>query len=738
MIIRYKAIVLLIAVAVGGLVWWGCKPYEATVKAEASAYAGSASCRECHAEAYDRWSKSNHGLAERPVEAGRDQAAFVPARTFQHGSQTTAVALTNGNFIITSKDLSGQMAAHRVDRVIGNDPLQQYLVAAPGGRWQTMEASYDPHRNEWFNVFGQDDRQPGEWGHWTGRGMTWNTMCADCHNTRLRKNYDEATDSYHTTMSEPKVTCEACHGPLQAHVTWRKQYHNTTEPDSTMPKRTPAQILDTCGSCHARRAELTGEFQPGDKFTDHFDLTIVDHSDTFYPDGQIRDEDYEYTAFLGSKMHQAGVTCIDCHTRSLHTPALKGNAMCLRCHAGGYLKAPIISPEEHSHHAAGGAGDQCISCHMPVTAYMQRHPRHDHGLTIPDPSLTVKFNIPNACNRCHTDKSADWSLTAVTKWYGAKMERPTRARAEWVARARQGDVAAKTPLLAVLQNDTNAYWQAVAAGLLDQWVDEPDVTAGLTAALTNQDALVRGTAIRSLEPLAQSSGSALAGTFSALLNDPSRNVRINAAWALRATVDTNSPAGRELVHFLDLNADQPVGQMQKGEFEFARGDLNGALGHYQKAVAWDANSAPLRHEYAVALSAASRPQEAITQLEAASRLAPKEAEYFYDLGLAWNELGDVAKTIASLESAVALDPRHARAWYNLGLARNAAGQPEEALTALVRAESVAPTDARIPYARATILAKAGHPAEARAAVQRALEVQPDFPAASQLLQMLAQ
>jgi len=32
-----------------------------------AAYAGSASCRECHKEAYDLWAKSNHGLAERAV-----------------------------------------------------------------------------------------------------------------------------------------------------------------------------------------------------------------------------------------------------------------------------------------------------------------------------------------------------------------------------------------------------------------------------------------------------------------------------------------------------------------------------------------------------------------------------------------------------------------------------------------------------------------------------------------------
>ena len=53
--------------------------------------------------------------------------------------------------------------------------------------------------------------------------------------------------------------------------------------DPTMPQRTPAQIMDMCASCHARRADLTGDFKPGDAFFDHYDLTIVDHSDLFYP-----------------------------------------------------------------------------------------------------------------------------------------------------------------------------------------------------------------------------------------------------------------------------------------------------------------------------------------------------------------------------------------------------------------------------------------------------------------------
>jgi len=710
----------------------GCRP----ASSPPNGYVGPGSCRECHADAYALWTKSHHGLAERPLRPELDQAAFVPPRAFLHGSQTTKVEATNGSYFITSLGLSGRPETHRVERVLGSDPLRQFLTAAPGGRWQTLEAAYDPNRKEWFDVFGSEDRQPGEWGHWTGRGMNWNSMCAACHNTRLQKNYDAATDSYHTTMKEGSVSCEACHGPLQAHVDWQRQPRNRGRLDPTMPQRTPAQIMDMCAACHARRADLTGDFKPGDAFFDHYDLTIVDHSELFYPDGQIHDEDYEFTAFLGSKMHQAGVTCLDCHPRSLHMPRPQGNGVCLRCHATGERHAPLIQPEAHSHHAAGGAGDECIGCHMPVTVYMQRHPRHDHGFTIPDPLLTKKTGIPNACNRCHKDKDADWSLAAVEQWYGAKMERPARLRAEWLALARQGDVSARGPLLAILNDETNAYWQAVAAGLLDQWAGDPAVRDGLAKALTHPHPLVRATAVRSLEPLAEETGSTLAGEFRKLLADPSRNVRLAAAWALRAELDTNSPPGRELLHFLDFNADQPSGQMQQGAFYFARGDLAAALEHFQRAAAWDTNSAPLHREFAVALSAANRPAEAIEQLTAACRLAPREASYDYELGLAYNEAGDLPHAIEWLEAAVKLDAGNDRAWYNLGLARNAAGQIGPALEALNRAQSVAPNDARIPYASATILARAGRVAEAKAAAQRALTLQPDLVEAAQLLRSL--
>ena len=721
-------------------------------------YGGSASCRECHEEAYELWQNSHHARAERPVDPALDRIAFDPARTFSHGTQSSELRWTNGTGQVTAVGLSGKPESHTVARVIGEDPLQQFLVPFPAGRWQTLEASYDPRSNQWFNVYGAEDRRPGEWGHWTGRGMNWNSMCAACHNTRLFRNYDERTDTYHTTMAEQSVGCESCHGPLAAHNAWQKQFGKSGRKDPTVSKATKAQVLDYCGFCHARRTDLTGDFKPGDRFLDHFDLVVVDRSERYYADGQIRDEDYEYSSFLGSRMYARGVYCLDCHNPHSMKTLLPGNWLCLRCHNGGDTNAPIINPVTHSRHKVFGfdtngqpasldlsayrpkeiqeTGGECVNCHMPQTVYMQRHWRHDHGFTSPDPLLTRQYGIPNACNRCHADKPVDWALKYCDEWYGAKMDRPARARALVNARAQRGETGVQPELLAWLKREELPYWQAVAIGFLAPWAAQPEVASVLVSSLSHTNPLVRTIAAASLEPAAAELTPETRQALEHCLTDPVRSVRVAAASTLRATLDLNSAAGRDFLHFLDTNSDQPTGQLHKGLFYFSRNEFETALGHFQKAISWDPYSAPLRQELAVVLSALNRPQEAADALKEACRIVPNDAESHYKLGLARHELGDLAGTVRELETAVKLEPRHVLAWYNLGLAQNAFGKTEAAIESLLRAESLAADDARIPYARATILAQSNRPREAAAAARRALEIDPRFDQARQLLDLL--
>jgi tetratricopeptide (TPR) repeat protein len=357
-------------------------------------------------------------------------------------------------------------------------------------------------------------------------------------------------------------------------------------------------------------------------------------------------------------------------------------------------------------------------------------------MTSPDPLLTVEFGIPNACNRCHTDKDAAWALKTANEFHGQKLNRPTRARALILARARRGDPAARTDLIQLLKSETIPAWQAAMCNMLDRWAADPDATRALLDQLRNPSPLVREAAIRTLTHLVRQNREDVAKSLRPLLDDPLRSVRVAAAWALCATLDLNTRAGRELCHMLDLNADQPTGRMQLSQFAYLRGDSAAAIKQMRKAIAWDPNSPPFHHDLAILLSATGDNRGALQSLLEAVRLAPNEAEYHYKLALAWNEAGEVEKSAASLETTVRLDPANGRAWYNLGLARNALQQPQEAITCLLKGEAADPADSAIPYARATILARFGRREEAIAAATRALQLRQDFPEAIDLIRSL--
>jgi tetratricopeptide (TPR) repeat protein len=697
------------------------------------------SCRGCHAKEFESWAKSNHGMAERALKPELDYAAFDPPKEISHGTQKSTARLRDGKPEMLTASLANKPEPFAVDRVIGHDPLRQFLVAGEGGRFQTLELAWDPGKQEWFDVYGNEDRKPGEWGHWTGRGMTWNAMCAACHNTALKKNYDAQSDTFQTTMAERTVSCEACHGPMKAHNEWQTA-HRGQKNDPAIRKLSREQMFDTCAQCHARRAELTGDFRPGDSFFDHHSLTIVDESDLFYPDGQVRDENYEFSAFLGSKMHAAGVRCIDCHDPHAAKPALTGDAVCMKCHTAPlpqFPKAPVIVPVAHTFHKPESTGSRCVNCHMPVTTYMQRHPRHDHGFTTPDPLLTKESGIPNACNRCHADKDAAWAVDFTTQWFGDKMNRPSRQRAQLLAKARRGDAGAREGLIEWLRRpDETPSWKASACLLLERWISDGAALSAVQAQLAHDSPLVRAAAVRALTPLTDGGPSPVRDTLRPLMKDTSRSVRLAAAWALRDDVLPDSPPGKELAQMLSHNADQPSGRMQLGQYEFARGHPDSAIAQMRRAIEWDPNSPPFHHDLAIMLSSAGRTKEAIAALEAASKLDPRQAVYHYEMGLAWNELRDIDKTVSSLEQAVKLDAGMHRAWYNLALARNSKGDANGAIEALGRGEAANPADPALPYARATILMKLGKKEEALAAAQKALVAQPQNPEFQQLVRVL--
>ncbi len=704
----------------------------ALAQAETPVPAKSGECRLCHEDIYKAWSGSHHAHAHRPVEAQADaDAVGTPQRVSLHGIEYTA-EWKDGKPHFTEKRGDAPAESFTADFALGFDPLRQYMVPVGGGRYQAAELAFDPHRKEWFNVFGDEGRRPGEWGHWRGRGMNWNSMCAHCHMTEFRKNYNPVTDTYATTWREHGVGCHQCHGDFPAkHLDPAR-----AGPAPAGPGLTAAQIKlaqETCAPCHARNELLTGQLHPGGEYNDYYRLTLPTDANVFYPDGQVRDEDFNYTSLLTSRMGgKAGVTCLDCHDPHSGKTRLpvQDNSICLQCHGPSPRNnAPIIDPVKHSFHQADSTGNRCVECHMPRTTYMQRDPRHDHGFLKPDPLLTKELGIPNACNRCHTDKSVDWAIEHAEKWYGPKLESRQRQRTRAVVAAQSGNPDSVPRLLEFIASEDVPAWRATLLLLARPFAaGNPRVVAAARENLSHADAMVRSAAVQVLAGLPGE-----AATLRPMLQDPSRLVRLDAAWPLSAELPADSPVRRELDTYLAASADQPAGRMRIGQDLFNRGRPAEALNELRKATEWDPYSPGLHDALGLVLNELGRPAEAAASLWRAAQLNPTDPDSAFNAALAFAAARQFRDTELALREATRRNPRFDRAWYNLGLLLAQTGRAEEAIQALETAEKFAPAVADYPYARATILWQRGDRAGAAAAARRTLELNPQHPQARNLL-----
>src|SRR5262249_11145661 len=244
---------------------------------------------------------------------------------------------------------------------------------------------------------------------------------------------------------------------------------------------------------------------------------------------QVKEELYEGTSFRMSKMFREGVRCWNCHDPHANGTRGDGNALCRTCHDARY------DSEAHTHHPAGSAGADCRGCHLPITVYMQRDPRHDHSFARPDPEATIAPGVPNACNRCHGDRDAAWAVAAMREWYpDARQRALRRAVTQTIAAARGDDASAVPGLVDLVANGQDAVRRASAARLLARFPTASGVTTALVHALADDEALGRAGAPWALgqrphlEPAARA---ALLGR----LGDERRVVRQHAAFALRDT-----------------------------------------------------------------------------------------------------------------------------------------------------------------------------------------------------------
>ncbi|MGH9365799.1 MAG: tetratricopeptide repeat protein [Thermoanaerobaculia bacterium] len=609
-------------------------PRAAAPRAANATFVGREACARCHAQEGARWKGSHHDLAMQEATEKTVLGNFENA-SFTHYSVTSTFFKRDGKFFVSTDGPEGKLHEYPIAYTFGVYPLQQYLIAFPGGRYQALNVCWDTRPakeggQRWFHLYPKEAVPHSDPLHWTGPYQNWNFMCAECHSTNVKKGYSPASNSYATTWSEIDVSCEACHGPGSAHAAWGEAVRSgkakagdadkglalalkdpvkaewIIDPATGIAKRSVPRTnrteIEMCGRCHARRSIVAADYEWGKPLLDTHRPALLDRG-LYYADGQIQDEVYEYGSFLQSKMYAAGVTCADCHNpHDLKVP-VSADRVCAGCHMPEKFDTPA-----HHFHKASSAGASCVACHMATKNYMVVHARRDHSFRVPRPDLSVTIGSPNACTGCHRDRSPKWAADAALKWWGGK------------------------------RREEPNYGEAIQAGR--------EVLPGASAALERiaadprQPAIVRATALTLFGP---ENGAAPRSLLETALSDADPYVRRGAV-AAAATLDPGdriamlSPLLRDPILTIRIDAARSLVSVPKELTTSSdRTDVEAALNEYVKSQLADAD----RPEAHVTLGALAVEQEDLARAEAEYRTALKLVPAF---GAAYVNLADLYRS----------------------------------------------------------------------------------------------
>ena len=717
-----------------------------------SNFIGSSQCQSCHTQAYQNWQGSHHDLAMQLPTTETVLGDFDNA-SFSYNGTSTTFFKKSGKYFVRTDGEDGVLTEFPVDYLFGVYPLQQLLLPLSGGRWQALSIAWDARPKEeggqrWYHLYPEENIDYKDPLHWTGPYQNWNTRCAECHSTKLEKNYSPVSKIFATTFTEIDVGCEACHGPGKSHLelaasntldgsenggfpmslAQRGQWQFSQDKDiaSRVTKLESRTQIDSCGRCHARRGTL-GEYHYGADLLDTHRLSVP-QSPLYYHDGQILDEVYVYGSFIQSKMHQAGVVCSNCHEpHSLKLRAARGspqNGVCAQCH-----KPDVYDVEQHHHHKTASTGAQCSNCHMPETTYMGVDPRRDHSLRVPRPDLSMVMGTPNACNQCHTDKDAPWALDALRKW-GVEFRDTASHPARAFYRADQGDNRA-LPSLAQLAADTSAapIWRATAMEALGQ-IGGREALQSATMLLYSDDAIIRTSTVRALQFLPLNQRYQL---LQALIDDDITSVRMEVAMSLAGVPLDQIPAEQarvlealfgEYVEIQTLNADMPGVQLQLGVFYTTRGDLSSAEAAYREAIRINPQLIPALLNLADLLRQQGREDEARTILLRALDIAPDHGAALHALGLLETRSGEAEKALTYLGRAADLERVGTRHRFVYAIALHDLGKPEQAIDQLLALLRATPHNEDVLLALANYSAELGERDKARGFAKTLTEIAP--------------
>lgn len=363
----------------------------ADILSKPKTYVGSDQCQICHLEHYDSWKTTLHSRTLQDVTQNLD--ALVAEIDHE---------VIRADLKKLDKDLKvpvDEVYIPKLEEIKYTIGMQwkQGLLVERNGTLFVAPVEYDARINQWIN-YHEDD--------WEQR--PWNKYCGGCHATGV--------DIEKNTFVEPRVGCEACHGPGSHHVALPEKAVFDKRLTIVNPSQLPTAFrTQICGSCHSRGESIKVEgakwsvgYQPGRALGRYFKTNNYDHKDikSTYSEQFAKGHGQQYIEWLYSRHSKEGVTCTSCHyVHQLGVPPTQfqtkgaGSQQCMICHK------VINSNLSHSIHSFAN----CIGCHMPrIARSPESGDTHSHMFVTLLPEDTLKNpNVPNSCQTCHKHENTD-------------------------------------------------------------------------------------------------------------------------------------------------------------------------------------------------------------------------------------------------------------------------------------------------------------------------------------------
>ena len=363
-------------------------------------FVGSESCRKCHAG----YTTAGSRLAWQTSCVIRNS---IPMRF----SETSHIPIRFARSVWIR--WRSYMAAAGSNGTLPNAVTDYFPLSA---QWDVKKGKWLPYHVEagtdwWVPFYG-----PSNFDRPTG------PTCDGCHSV----NYDIQTRQ----VTEWNVGCEKCHGPGSLHV------QHPTKSNIVNPANLDyVRGNDVCIQCHSQGQPLKNPiegkyydwpvgFLPGSRLADYWNLEELKPGTTnFYQYAELtaHKNRMQGNDFVQSTMYHRQIRCFDCHqvhsNQNTANLVAVGNAVCLFCHTKDNPAGLKGTVSEHTHHAEGSSGSQCVTCHMPkIEQTIKDNFVHAHTFRFITPAETDQSGIPNPCTSCHTDKSTSWATNQLRSW----------------------------------------------------------------------------------------------------------------------------------------------------------------------------------------------------------------------------------------------------------------------------------------------------------------------------------